>query len=482
MDLSGIPFRFTRLSDGRVLISADTGAAKLLSAADFDRFISGRLPAHDPLSLDLQGAGFYNPVQDGVPLQVFASQWRTKKSFMEAGPRLHIFVPTLRCNQGCGYCQVSRADQGAVGVDMAEEDALAAIDLMLAAPSPQVTMEFQGGEPLLAFDRMAWMMEQAQRRADALGKCVNYVICTNLTLLEDRHLDLFQRFGMAVSTSLDGPAFIHDRNRPMTGNAAHARVTDNIRRCQDRLGPGSVSALMTATALSLDHGPDIIAEYLRLDLHSIFLRELNPYGYAAKSAKAIGYHTDRFVDFYIQTLDHILALNRDGTDMSEGYAAILLRKMLTPFGVGFVDLQSPTGEGFGVVLYNYDGRVFASDEARMLAEMGDDSFCLGHVGQDWNSLFRGSTMQVLAAAGLAESLPGCSDCAFVPFCGADPIRHYRTQNDVIGHRATSGFCRKHRRLFDHLFRLWEDADAHTRAILLGWNNPARTNLPVPPWR
>ena len=40
---------------------------------------------------------------------------------------------------------------------------------------------------------------------------------------------------------------------------------------------------------------------------------------------------------------------------------------------------SPAGIGLGALVYNYDGDVYASDEGRMLAEMGDHTFRLGNV-------------------------------------------------------------------------------------------------------
>jgi His-Xaa-Ser system radical SAM maturase HxsB len=307
------------------------------------------------------------------------------------------------------------------------------------------------------------------------------VICTNLTLLTDEHVDFLKRYGVAVSTSLDGPATIHDRNRPMTGSGTHALVSRNIRRCQEALGSGSVSALMTTTVHSLPHARAIVDEYIAHDLDSIFLRELNPYGFAAKSAKAIGYNLEEFVSFYHEALSYILTLNRDGVHFAEGYATMLLRKILTPFGVGFVDLQSPTGEGFGTVLYNHDGSVYASDEARMLAEMGDPAFRLGGVEDKWSDLLSSETMQCLAAAGVAEALPGCSDCAYVPYCGADPIRHYRMQGDLVGHRPTSTFCQKQKMMFHMLFELWDSSPPATQNILLGWLNPSRRELPGVSW-
>ena len=51
--------------------------------------------------------------------------------------------------------------------------------------------------------------------------------------------------------------------------------------------------------------------------------------------------------------------------------------MLADRPLGYVDLRSPAGIGLGALVYNYDGKVFASDEGRMLAEMGDRTFELG---------------------------------------------------------------------------------------------------------
>lgn len=476
-----MPFRFGRLPGGRVLLTSQAGEFVILPRPTFDDFVAGRLEIGSVAYLDLKSRQMLTHGPDETTLRITASQWRTKKAFMEGGPKLHIFVPTLRCNQSCGYCQVSRADAGAAGVDMNRETASRSIDLMLTSPASAITMEFQGGEPLLAFDLLQWMVKTASERAPAAGKAISFVICTNLTLLTDEHIQFFKRHNVAVSTSIDGPADIHDRNRPMTGAAAHELVVRNIRRCHETLGDGSVSALMTTTTHSLGHARTIIDEYLALGLRSVFLRELNPYGFAAKSAKALGYEVDAFTTFYAEALNYILDLNRRGERFAEGYAAMLLRKVLTPFGVGFVDLQSPTGEGFGVVLYNYDGGVYASDEGRMLAEMGDSAFRLGTVADSWTDLFFGETMQYIAAAGVAEALPGCSDCVYVPYCGADPIRHYRTQGDLVGHRPSSSFCRKQKAVFEILFDLLAKANSETMEILLGWLAPGQTCMPRAPW-
>ena len=61
----------------------------------------------------------------------------------------------------------------------------------------------------------------------------------------------------------------------------------------------------------------------------------------------------------------------------------------------------------------------------------------------------------------------CSDCAFLPYCGADPAYHIATRGDAVGHKAFSAFCKKQMAILRHLVCLLED-DQYSRETLLGW--------------
>src|SRR6185312_1162401 len=104
---------------------------------------------------------------------------------------------------------------------------------------------------------------------------------------------------------------------------------------------------------------------------NIFLRPISPYGFALKNEKKNKYEIDNFIGFYKIALDRIIEYNLSGEFFKEDYATIILRKILTPFPVGYVDLNSPAGAITNVVLFNYDGAVYATDESRMLAESKD---------------------------------------------------------------------------------------------------------------
>ncbi len=480
-----LPFTFERWSPGEYLLVNEAGEFLRCPSEGFLAFVGHALPATDTLYLDLKAKHFLADGVSSACLDMLAAKYRAKKGFIEGFTKLHMLVPTIRCNNACSYCQVSRRDRDtSPASDMTEAILHRSVDLMLTSPSPHLTMEFQGGEPLLRFDLVKEAVEYAKERNVSGRKQITMVVCTNLTLLEDEHLNFFRQHGVLISTSVDGPAFLHELNRPPRSPASgYATVERNIRRAQEALGREAVSALMTTTRASLKFPREIVDEYLRLDLGSLFVRELNPYGYAVRAAAQIGYTPEEFFRFYTNVLDYILDINRRGRTFAESYAGLVLRKILTPWSVGFVDLQSPAAAGIGAVLYNFDGNVYPSDEARMLAEAGDCTFRLGNVLEgDFAAIFLGETMEAMVPAACNESLAGCSECAYRVYCGADPVRHYATQRDLFGNRPASGFCKKNRAIIRHLFELVfaAEKDQDLERILWSWiSREDQSRLKIP---
>jgi His-Xaa-Ser system radical SAM maturase HxsB len=463
-----LPFRFLRFDGARTLVVNETGEYHFLTNGDFARFTRRELPPDSEVFLDLKAKHFLFDSGSLAPFELLATKYRTRKSFLEGFTSLHLFVVSLRCEHSCHYCQVSRVSADRTRYDMTEETARRALDLAFRSPAPHLKIELQGGEPLLNFERVRQIVLEGGARAAREGRQVEFVVTTNLALLDEEMLAFFRERDVFLSTSLDGPEAVHNANRPRPGNDSYARVVANLGRAREVLGHDRVAALMTATRLSLQHAAEIVDEYVARGFSSIFLRPLSPYGFALRTVRTTGYSTREFLDFYVRALERILEVNGQGTFLVETYAQLLLTRMLTPFATGYVDLQSPAGAGIGAVVYNYDGDVYASDESRMLAEMGDSRFRLGNVHRDsYQDLFGGATLRTLVAASVAESIPGCADCAFLPWCGADPVHHYATTGDLVPHVPTSDFHERNFFIIRHLLSLYE-RDETTRRIFWSW--------------
>lgn len=456
------------LNGRRVLVSNDFGDYAVLDAEAFGRLEAGVLSPSDPRYRDLEGRSLLDNRGPEAWTDVERAAHATRKSFLLEGPSLHIFVVTLRCDHSCQYCQVSRVAIDAAGFDMSEADAIHAVNRVFESPSEELTLEFQGGEPALLFERVRQIVELATERNRTEGRRLSFSMVSTLHHLSDDDLGFCRDHEIRLSTSIDGPQDLHDRNRPNPTRDSWSRTMASLERARAILGEDGVSALPTLTRAALDDPIRLIDHYRALGFPSIFLRPISPYGFALKTRRAIGYDTARFAEFYETALDYILALNADGETFEETYASILLRHILTPFHSGYVDLRSPAGAGLGVLVYDFDGRVYPADEARMAARSGDRRFALGHVSEPFEALMASAGMRWLATGAVAETLPGCSTCAFVPFCGADPVYHASVQGDPIGDRATSEHCARHTAMFTSLFNRLADADAETLATFTAW--------------
>lgn len=463
-----LPFRFSRLKDEQYVLTNMVGEYLLAQRSDVDALVKGILTPSSTLYDDLKAKHFIADADSQSAYDLLTLKMRTKVAPLSNFTALHLFVTTLRCDHSCPYCQVSRANDDRQEFDMSEETATKAIDLAFRSPSPVLKFEFQGGESLLNLPIIRFVIESVKQRNRTENRELQFVIATNLALLDDKAIQLAREHGILISTSLDGPEDLHNKNRPRAGNDSYRRTVDSIRRVRDELGYDRVGALMTTTAASLSRAKEIVDEYVAQGFRGIFLRPLSPYGFAIKTKFFQAYDQTRWLDFYFEGLDYIIEMNLKGFNFTEYYASIILRKILTPFQPGYVDLLSPSGAGVAAVVYNYDGDVYASDESRMLAEMGDKSFCIGNVHQNtYEEIFLNDRLLEPLEQSFAASVPMCSSCAFEPYCGSEPVYHHATQSDYVGKKPLSGFCTRNMAIFKGLIERMEKCP-EIRAIFERW--------------
>jgi uncharacterized protein len=147
-----LPFRFMRFDSSRYVLVNEVGEFIFLDDKTFRSFASKALSAENPAYLDLKAKPFLYDATSSPLLDILATKYRTKESFLHGFTKLHLFVATLRCDHSCHYCQVSRQSEDKAAFDMKPSTARKAVDMMLRTPASSITMEFQGGEPLLNFE------------------------------------------------------------------------------------------------------------------------------------------------------------------------------------------------------------------------------------------------------------------------------------------------------------------------------------------
>lgn len=461
-----LPFRFIQLDNHRYVISNLVGEFLVISRAELEILVKKQIEPGTELYNNLISKHFIMENNSSSTIELLSLKYRSQAHGIAQFTGLHIFVVTLRCDYSCSYCQVSRQTADKTKYDMTEETANKSLDLVFKSPSKNIKIEFQGGESLLNFDLIKKIVATAKQINKSENRNLQFVIATNLSTVNDEILKFCLEHNIYLSTSLDGPEDLHNNNRPRPGKNGFELTSNGIRKAQQALGHHNISALMTTSEASLTRVNEIIDTYISFGFNSIFLRPLSPYGFAVKT-KQLKYDTEKWFDFYKNGLEYIIQVNKQGYFLAEQYTSIILTKMFKPHSPGYVDLQSPAGIGISALVYNYNGDIYASDESRMLAEMQDETFKLGNIGNTYEQLMLSNNLLEPLESSLAESAPMCHDCGFLPYCGSDPVYHHATQHDFVGNKSTSGFCSKNMNIMRHIISLLSD-DTEAQKILMSW--------------
>jgi His-Xaa-Ser system radical SAM maturase HxsB len=317
-----LPFRFTALDDKRYVATNLAGEYILIEREPLQRLVSGQMRAEEPTYTALRARHFLTDEHSRMAPDLLAIKVRTRHEQLANWTGLHIFVLTLRCEHACPYCQVSRQSEDKAAFDMSREHAEKAVGLVLQSPNPSAKIEFQGGESFLNFELMKHVVltAKAANRKLAQPKDLTFIAATNLAVITDEMLDFCAEHDIGISTSLDGPRDLHNKNRPRPGADSYERTIAGISKVRQHLGRRSVSALMTTTEASLPLVREIINEYIEHEFSGIFVRPLSPYGFALKTKFYRAYNAERWLQFYDEALDYIIELNRLGIEFREYYA------------------------------------------------------------------------------------------------------------------------------------------------------------------
>ena len=441
-------FNFKRINN-KVLITNDYGENMILDNETFFRLVKEQVVPQDPAYNDLQKKGFIIDKHWMVHTDKAANMFIKYNNYLFYPTSLHIFVITNMCNMRCVYCQARSEENESFG-RMTEEVAKKAVDIALQTPAKYLTFEFQGGEPLLNYDIVKYIVEYTERVRN--DKVINYSIVTNTTLLTQDICKFLSKHRFGVSVSLDGDEMVNDCNRIMlTGESSYKYISEKIRMLRENgIEP---CAIQTTTKHSLHSIKEIVDTYCSLELNSIFIRALTPLGFASNHWDTIGYSAEEFVDFYNGVLDYVIQVNHSGKPLKETQTTLFLEKILKTKSGNYMELRSPCGATYGQIAYYYTGDIFTCDEGRMLYQMGEDAFKIGSVFDDsYQSIVCSKKCQAIAKSTVLQTLPGCCDCAYMPYCGVCPVVNYALENDLMTRTYRNYRCKIYMGILDSIFK------------------------------
>lgn len=437
--------------NGKYLITNDSGKYSFLTKQQFDKLIQKK-ELNDTIMKELMEKGFIFNINDEIFASKQALELRKAKEYLLVPTTLHIFVVSKSCNFNCIYCQAGELDSKEEFY-MSKEIAKKAVDIALESPSRYLTFEFQGGEPLTNFDTIKYIIEYS--KSNCKDKNIEYNLVSNLTLLTDEMIDFLKENNVSICTSIDGNRQLQNINRPYRGKDSYNETINKFKKLKEN--QIKVNAIETTTKYNLDKSKELVDEYIKLGLDSIFIRPLTKLGKAEKNWNKIGYSSTEFLSFYKKTLDYIIEKNKAGIFLSEGHSSIFLKKILLNDPVNYMELRSPCGGAIGQIAYYYDGNIYTCDEGRMLSEMGDDSFKLGDVFENnYKDLMQSDCTKTMCIASCLECLPYCNSCVYMPYCGACPVINLAQDNNIFVRNPNEYRCEIYKGILDILFAYIEN--------------------------
>ncbi len=433
------------------LITNDIGKYNFLSKQDFKNLIQ-RKELNTELKQELIQKGFIYEGNEEIFASNQAMKLRRAKEYLLVPTTLHIFVVSKNCNFNCIYCQAGNLNQKE-NYNMSKETAKKAVDIAMESPSRYLTFEFQGGEPLMNFETIRYIIEYSKSISDR--KYIEYNLVSNLTLLTDEMIEFFIDNKVTICTSIDGDKELQNKNRPYKNADSYQETINKIKKLKEK--QITVNAIETTTKYSLNKYKEIVDEYIELGLESIFIRPLTKLGKADNNWNNIGYEAEEFLEFYKKALDYIIEKNKQGIFLSEGHSNIFLKKILLNQPVNYMELRSPCGGAIGQLAYYYDGNIYTCDEGRMLSEMGDDSFKLGNVYKNtYKELMQCDCAKAMCVSSCIECLPYCSTCAYMPYCGTCPVINLAQDDNIFSQNPKEYRCKIYGGILDILFNYIEN--------------------------
>lgn len=213
-----------------------------------------------------------------------------------------IIKPLYGCNLNCRYCYLSSETKS---FDSLDSDFIIRVIRQIKHycenhHRQNLTMIWHGGEPLL------WGINNYKKVFSFMKEeFVDYpyknLMQTNLTLLSQEYIDLFKEYDVRLGFSLDGPKFIHDKQRIMkNGEGTFDIVMEKLSLCKKN--DFHVGCITVATRNHIGHIHDL---YSFMNQNSISFK-MNPLfisGEAEKNQLELGLSVLDYAKLVIELFD-----------------------------------------------------------------------------------------------------------------------------------------------------------------------------------
>lgn len=225
-----------------------------------------------------------------------------------------VLVITQGCNLACKYCY---AHEGLYNEKCAKkmnfETAQNAIDIFLNRYSGGIeTIQFFGGEPLMNFSLIKDVCEYCEKLYSD-GKILNpikFSISTNGTLINEETLELFNKYSISVTVSLDGNKTVNDGQRVFANSSegTYDIIVDKLNMLKKRSFPLAVEMTITQAFLNLSEKEQMqfveMINNMNIDsIHVVPVMSGEDYDRKITDSESMRRFTDKVTDYTLSTVN-----------------------------------------------------------------------------------------------------------------------------------------------------------------------------------
>ncbi len=464
-------FRFKRLDKDTMLITNDLWAYSYLSNQEFQDFIKWWENLSEEKKKELNIKKFFKDTQ--YYKDDYKFEYWLKNNYIAFWPVLHIMVVTLNCDHKCKYCHAAAVPIKSEGYNMTEETARWVIDTMFYSTAKDIVIEFQWWEPLANWDIIKFTIEYANQKSEAIWKWISYRLVSNLSLMTDEKLEYLLEKNVNIATSLDWDEETHNFNRVYKWWNSHKNAIKWIKKINEIYSKDEefkkvnwynqkIWAILTTTKKTIERRKEVIDAYVENGLDWIFIRPLNPYGFAAAEIEELWYTSEEYLDFYKKTLDYIIEINKSWTLLREQYSFIFLSKIMSPADPNFLDDRSPCWAGIWQVAYHYNWNIYTCDEWRMLSRMWIEDFKIwkieGNPKETYIDMITSETTNIMVESSTLDWMPWYEDSVYKPYMGVCPIYNYKMRGTVYPNFSIDTKRKIEYGVIDYLFQKMRDEE------------------------
>lgn len=154
-------------------------------------------------------------------------------------PKVIILKIVSQCNLNCTYCHWFRNDNVYQQPRTMKKEVFDMFIIRLESylkwvPFKKIAIFFHGGEPLLIKREMfSYMCEEIKQLEKKINKKIKLMLTTNGVLITDQWINLFARYQIGVTVSIDGDKAVHDEYRiDLKNNGSYDRAVAGVEKLE----------------------------------------------------------------------------------------------------------------------------------------------------------------------------------------------------------------------------------------------------------